>query len=96
MDSVKTQILKFLRENTGEYPSGELQRMEFKSKGRGLASGDTIKRKLNLLVQEGLISVKHERGIAIFYGKGVPASSKPRMEEFQKPDGSWAVRQVLF
>ena len=67
MKTVKEQIFSFLQANPSVYHGGQLQRMDFKTRRGGLATGDSIKRRLNELVAEGRISVSpNEKNEAMF------------------------------
>lgn len=67
MKSVKEQLFSFLQANPSVWHGGQLQRMDFKTRRGGLATGDSIKRRLNELVAEGRISVSpNERNEAQF------------------------------
>lgn len=67
MKSVKEQLFDFLRSKPSVWHGGHLQRMDFKTRRGGLATGDTIKRRLNELVAEGRIQVSsNERNEAQF------------------------------
>src|SRR3990167_8724103 len=65
--SVKEQLFSFLQSNPSVWHGGQLQRMDFKTRRGGLATGDSIKRRLNELAAEGRISVSpNERNEAMF------------------------------
>ena len=67
MKSVKEQIFDFLQNNPSVYHGGFLQRMNFKTRRNGLATGDSIKRRLNELVVEKRISVSsNDKNEAMF------------------------------
>ena len=67
MKTVKEQIFSFLQANPSVYHGGQLQRMDFKTRRGGLATGDSIKRRLNELVAERRISVSpNEHNEAMF------------------------------
>ena len=67
MKTVKEQLFSFLQSNPSVWHGGQLQRMDFKTRRGGLATGDSIKRRLNELAAEGRISVSpNERNEAMF------------------------------
>lgn len=78
MKSVKEQILFFLQNNSGIFHGGDLQRMLFETRNKGNATGDSIKRRLNELVDEGKAFVsyngKHE---ALFSANPAHIKTKP-------------------
>lgn len=57
--SAKDNILFFLQNTPGWHHNGSLQRMEFKNRNGTFATGDTIKRRLQNLAEEGKIFVEH-------------------------------------
>jgi hypothetical protein len=69
---VISQLYDFLAANPSVQHGGALQRMDFKTRTGGLATGDNIKRRLNELVEEGKILVtyndKHEAMFSIKEG----------------------------
>lgn len=65
--TIKEQIFSFLQNNPSVYHGGQLQRMDFKTRRGGLATGDSIKRRLNELSAEGRIqTTSNERNEAMF------------------------------
>ncbi len=65
--SIKEQLFSFLQSNPSVWHGGALQRMDFKTRRGGLATGDSIKRRLNELVEAGRISVTpNEKNEAMF------------------------------
>jgi len=71
--TVKDQLLAFLQANQSTYHSGDLQRMFFKTRRGGYATGDNIKRRLNELAEEGAILVSYnDRHEALFSAKKQP------------------------
>lgn len=65
--SVEQQILEWLQHNPGIHHGGMIQRLYFTTRNGGTSTGDTIKRRLNDLVEEGLIFVSYnERYEAMF------------------------------
>lgn len=89
--SVKENILKFLQSNSGIFHGAALQRMEFKTRNNGLATGDNIKRRLNELVREGKIHVDYEKGNAIFSAGPIPPPKKQVVSFIETPDGRKAI-----
>ena len=70
--------------------------MDFKTRRGGLATGDSIKRRLNELVEEGKISVSaNERNEAMF---SIKSEYQKRTHTFIPiiwPDGRRAMREVV-
>ncbi len=65
--SVEQQILEWLQNNSGIHHGGMIQRLLFKTKNGGYSTGDTIKRRLNDLVEDGKVFVTYnERHEAMF------------------------------
>ena len=69
--SAKQNILTFLRSDFGVYHGAQLQRQEFKNRNGSNATGDTIKRRLNQLVEEEKIHVNYKNGQAYFSAKPI-------------------------
>ena len=85
--SVKEQLFNFLRTNPSVWHGGQLQRMEFKTRRGGLATGDSIKRRLNELVEEGKIHVQpNEKNEAMFW-VGEEHKKKTQIVEYIIKDG---------
>ena|SRR3990167_6069294 len=101
MKSVKEQLFSFLQANPSVYHGGQLQRMDFKTRRGGLATGDSIKRRLNELVAEGRISVSpNERNEAQFSIK--PEHIKVRLiadfdslPPIKNSEGRWIPQPVV-
>lgn len=82
--SAKENILLWLQNNPGWHHNGDLQRLEFKNKNGTNATGDTIKRRLQNLAEEGKIFVEHRPDA--FYG----AEYKPKLKQvvhFEEKEG---------
>lgn len=62
--SAKNNILAFLQSNRGAFHNGDLQKHDFKNRNGSLATGDTIKRRLQNLAEEGYIHVEYRSGEA--------------------------------
>lgn len=64
---VISQLYDFLAANPSVHHGGAIQRMDFKTRKNGMATGDTIKRRCNQLVEEGKILVTYnEKNEAMF------------------------------
>lgn len=74
--SVKEKILSHLQEVKAPIHGGELQRMYFKTRNGGNATGDCIKRRCNELVEEGLAHVSYHGGEARFSADAPPPKQK--------------------
>jgi DNA-binding HxlR family transcriptional regulator len=92
--SVKQQVLEFLQNSPGAHHSGAIQRMDFRTKKNGLASGDSLKRRLNELAEEGLIHSRIENNQAYF---SISESHKKRVHTFVPVivDGVRMMREVI-
>ena len=91
--TVKEQIFSFLQSNPSVYHGGQLQRMDFKTRRGGNATGDSIKRRLNELAAEGRISVSsNERNEAMFSIKEEHRKKEQVVEQVTLPDGTRGVR----
>ena len=97
MKSVKEQLFSFLQNNPSVWHGGALQRMDFKTRRGGLATGDSIKRRLNELVEEGKISVSaNERNEAMFSIKPEHQKRTHTFIPIILPDGQRAMREVVY
>ena len=72
--SAKENILAFLQQNQNWFHNGDLQRMDFYNRNGSRATGDTIKRRLQNLAEEGKIFVELRKGEAWY-----SAEYKPKM-----------------
>ena len=91
--SVKEQLFSFLQQNPSVYHGGALQRMDFKTRRGGNATGDSIKRRLNELVAEGRISVQpNEHNEAMFSIKSEFKKREQKVTQVVLPDGTRGVR----
>lgn len=93
-ESVKEQIFSFLNRNPSVFHGGALQRMDFKTRRDGLATGDSIKRRLNELVEEKRISVSsNERNEAMFCAipqfKTIQRVSFDELPPIKNSEGRW-------
>jgi tRNA U38,U39,U40 pseudouridine synthase TruA len=96
MKSVEQQIFEFLQSNPSVWHGGDLQRMLFKTRRGGYSTGDTIKRRLNDLVEEGKIHVSYnERNEAMFSIREEHKKKTYSYIPITLPDGSRAVREVV-
>lgn len=95
MKTVKEQILSFLQKNPSVYHGGQLQRMDFTTRGRGLATGDSIKRRLNELVDEGKVFVTYNHQNQAMFSAN-PASVPPKKPKLKAilVGGNWVAREV--
>lgn len=76
--SVEQQILEWLQNNPGVHHGGMIQRLYFTTKTGGTSTGDTIKRRLNDLVEEGKAFVSYnEKHEAMFSANPAHIKIKP-------------------
>ncbi len=95
MKSVETQILEWLQSNSGVHHGGDIQRLLFKTRNGGNSTGDTIKRRLNDLVEEGKAFVTYnEKHEAMFSANPAELPKKYTYQEIEK-DGQRIMTKVL-
>ena len=87
MKSVKEQLFIFLQNNPSVHHGGELQRMSFPTRKKGLASGSNIKRRLLELVEEGRISVSYNEKNEAMFSIEEKHQKKEQKVEFIVKDG---------
>ena len=99
MKTVKEQLFSYLQNNPSIWHGGQLQRMDFKTRRGGNATGDSIKRRLNELVAEGRISVQpNERNEAMFSIKQdhlkPPVLVLDESHPYRYATGQWRARLI--
>ena len=89
--SVPKQLLDYLRANPDmQFPSGSLQRMQWKNQNGTLATPRTVVRRLQDLAKEGLIHNHAESNKpAIYSANKAKIPVKPIYEEVRLPNGEY-------
>ena len=80
-NSAKTNILEFLQNNRQWFHNGELQKMHFANRNGSSATGDTIKRRLQNLAEEGSIFVDLRNGEAWYSAEYKPKKQYVKVGE---------------
>lgn len=96
MKSVSQQLLEYLRSNPNmSFPSGSLQRIDWKNARGTMATPRSIVRRLQELTENGLIQVEYRNGAASYSVDKTKLPVRYDYIEEKLPTGEVVMKQIL-